>query len=191
MFTDHQCFKRYLKLNQWLLSVGCGRRTSDVKLQACLTITDHPYSTPKPQTCVSSIYGILWGQNVFLQIKFSPYDICLEFENASGVETMVGMSLNLILPRDLLLLRGRKMPLRTWAFSPLPNASPALSPKSPTALIPWLRPPHKGTVTGWGASALPASSLLVLSTLPSVPLFSFSFQALILLCQRSSLQHKL
>lgn len=54
-----------------------------------------PHSIPRPQTCVSSSYGSLCGQDIFLQIKFSLYNICLEFENASGVETMVSTGIEL------------------------------------------------------------------------------------------------
>ena len=40
-------------------------------------------------------YGILCGQDIFLRIKFSLYKIYLEFENASGVETMVSTGIEL------------------------------------------------------------------------------------------------
>lgn len=89
-----------------------------MKLQPCLTSTDHSYSTPSPQTAVSSGYGIPCSQNVFLQIKFSLHNVCLEFENASGAEAMVGMSLNLITERPLSPL-GKVMPEGTTAFSHL------------------------------------------------------------------------
>ena len=65
--------------------MGCGR-SSDVKLQTYLIITDHPHSPPQPHTC----YGIPYAHNVFLQIKFSLHNNFVEFGNASGTKTIVG-----------------------------------------------------------------------------------------------------
>lgn len=149
-----------------------------------------PHSTPRPQTCVSSSYGSLCGQDIFLQIKFSLYNICLEFENASGVETMVSTGIELdwdgflkgwawvLYDLGTLYSFGAgscpweprpSLRCQTHPHPPLPHPPQSCgSAKSPTALI----PPHEGAMQGWGASAFPASSSLALSSLLCAPAFS-------------------
>lgn len=79
---------RFLKLKQWLLTVGC-RISSDTNLQTSLIITDQPYPTPQPYTSVSSSYGILYDRNVFVQSFLCIMSTC-NLQNASEAETNDG-----------------------------------------------------------------------------------------------------
>lgn len=169
--------------------MGCGRRNFDVKLQACVKITDHPFS-PRPQTCVFQLWKPMWP-GYFLQIKFSciisawSLRMLQEWKQWFPLELSLegwvskGMSLSLIWPRDLLTPLGQEVACGNLGLLPLPNAPPILSPNSPTALI----PPHERGCVGMRGISLPASSSLALEQ-SSVPLLSPSFPGSLYFCVR-------
>lgn len=169
-----------------------------------------PHSIPRPQTCVSSSYGSLCGQDIFLQIKFSLYNICLEFENASGVETMVSTGIELDWDG---FLKGWAWVLYDLGTLYSFGAGSCQWEPRPSLCCQTPPPPPPRCHTHPRAVGLPnhpqlwflhtkglcgdeghQPSLLLSPwhwAVFSVLLLSPSFQALILLCQRSYLQHKL